>query len=323
MRAVVTGATGFVGRRLLEYLDRPTVLTRNPEKARDSLEKSLGIASSLIAIHPWNAEKEPAPPAAFEGADVVFHLAGEPVAEGRWTAEKKRRIRASRELGTRNLVATLAELAVKPKVLISASAVGFYGDAGDAILDENAPRGNDFLAEICEAWKRESRTAEQAGIRVVNPRIGIVLGRNGGALAKMLSPFYLGAGSPLGSGRQWMPWIHLDDLIGLMLFAADNEQLHGPVNATAPNPVTNRDFTKALGRAVRRPTILPPVPAFVLRLMFGELADVLLGSQRAVPKALEQAGYPFQFPELQPALEDILQGDGYQHRPAHREEAAA
>jgi len=323
MRAVVTGATGFVGRRLLGYLDQPTVLTRNPEKARESLGNSLGIASSLINVHRWDAEKQPAPAEAFEGMDVVFHLAGEPVAEGRWTAEKKRRLRASRELGTRNLVETLTKLSSKPKVLISASAVGYYGDGGDAILDENASLGGDFLADICAAWERESLPAERAGIRVVNPRIGIVLGRDGGALAKMLPPFYLGAGSPLGSGKQWMPWIHLDDLIGLMLFAADNDRLQGPVNATAPQPVTNRDFTKALGRAVHRPTFLPPVPGLVLRTMLGEFAGVLLASQRVVPRALEKAGYQFRFPELQPALEDILHGQQYQNRPTRREEAAA
>ena len=324
MHALVTGATGFVGKRLLQYLDRPTVLSRNPDRARESLAESTGLAASLVEVYGWDAEREPAPAAAFDGVDVVFHLAGEPVAEGRWNAEKKRRLRTSRVAGTRNLVTTLTGLAAKPKVLISASAVGYYGDGGDAVLDEKASLGDDFLADICAAWERESRPAEQAGIRVVNPRIGIVLGRDGGALAKMLPPFYLGAGSPLGSGKQWMPWIHLDDLIGLMLFAARHESVHGPVNGTAPNPVTNRDFTKALGRAVHRPTFLPSVPGFVLRTMLGEFAGVLLASQRVVPRTAESAGYRFLFPELQPALADILGSEAYNSRPsAAREEVPA
>jgi uncharacterized protein (TIGR01777 family) len=312
MRAVVTGATGFVGRRLLQYLDEPIVLTRNPDKAHDSLTASLGKS---VTVHRWDAETEPAPVAAFDGVDVVFHLAGEPVAEGRWNDEKKRRLMASRELGTRNLVSTLTALPTKPKVLVSASAVGFYGDRGDETLDEHSAPGKDFLTDVCVAWERESRPAEQAGIRVVNPRIGIVLGRKGGALAKMLPPFYMGAGSPLGSGKQWMPWIHLDELVGLMLFAAEHEQLRGPANATAPHPVTNYDFTKALGRAVHRPTFLPSVPGFVLRAVLGEFAGVLMGSQRAVPAALLAAGFKFQFPQLKDALDDILNGTAYDHRP--------
>jgi uncharacterized protein len=316
MRALITGATGFVGRRLLEYLDEPVILSRNPDKARKSLRESL---DRDVAACAWNAEDEPAPAEAFEGVEVVFHLAGEPVAEGRWNAEKKRRLRDSREAGTRNLVRTLTQLSNKPRVLISASAVGYYGDRGDDVLDETALPAGDFLAGICQAWERESRPAEQCGIRVVNPRIGIVLGKRGGALAKMLPPFYLGAGSPLGSGKQWMPWIHLDDLVGLMLFAAEHETLRRAVNATAPNPVTNAEFTKALGRAVRRPTFLPSVPGFVLRTMLGEFAGVLLASQRAIPQALLDAGYKFEFANLDAALADILQPSNYDERPSlHR-----
>lgn len=312
MRALITGATGFVGRRLLQYLDGAVVLSRSVDKAKASLGKE---AAGPIEVHRWDAENEPAPAEAFHGVDVVFHLAGEPVAEGRWTAEKKRRLRASRETGTRNLVTTLAQLPARPKVLVSASAVGFYGDRQDEILDEQSPPGHDFLADVCQAWEREARIGEQAGIRVVNPRIGIVLGRGGGALQKMLTPFRLGLGSPLGSGQQWMPWIHIDDLVGLLLFAASHETLIGPANATAPNPATNSDFTKALGKALRRPTLMPSVPGFVLRTVFGELGSVLLGSQRAVPRAVLAAGYEFQFPELQAALEDIVQSPAYDTRP--------
>lgn len=304
MPTLVTGATGFVGRRLLESIAEPVVLSRDPDRARATLEKHLGRPVKAFA---WDAEHQPAPAEAFADVDTVFHLAGEPVAEGRWTSEKKRRLRDSRELGTRNLVRTLAELPSRPRVLISASAVGYYGNRGDEVLDEASSPGSDFLAEVCQAWERESHAAEQHGIRVVNPRIGIVLGRGGGALAKMMAPFKLGLGSPLGSGKQWMPWIHIDDLVGLMLFAAERTTLHGPVNATAPNPVTNADFTRELAKAVHRPAFLPSVPGIVLRTALGELSEVLLGGQRAVPTALLTAGYEFRYTELSAALKNVVE----------------
>lgn len=300
MRALVTGATGFVGKRLLSKLNRPVVLSRNPRQA----EKSL--AGLDVSVFPWDPENQPAPAAAFAGIDAVFHLAGEPVAEGRWTAAKKVRMRESRVVGTRNLVQTLVQLPVKPKVLISASAVGYYGDRGDERLDEHSAPQDDFLAEICVAWERESLRATDCGTRVVNPRIGIVLGEGGGALAKMLPPFLMGVGSPLGSGKQYMPWIHLEDLCEMLLYAAKHPSLAGPINATAPTPVSNRDFTHTLGKVLRRPTFFPSVPGFALRLVLGEFAQVLLMSQNAVPAAALEAGFHFQFAELEPALRNVL-----------------
>lgn len=304
MRALVTGATGFVGGHLLARLDRPTVLSR------DAPEAERVLSEFGVRAFSWDAQNELPPAEAFEGVEAVFHLAGEPVARGRWTRAKKARLRESRVSGTRNLVQTLLKLEPKPRTLVSASAVGYYGDRGDESLDECAEPGADFLSKISVAWEEESRKAIEAGIRVVNPRIGIVLGKNGGALAKMLPPFKLGLGSPLGDGRQWMPWIHIDDLIGIMLHAAQCEELSGPVNATAPNPVTNREFTKALGRVLRRPTFLPSVPGFVLRAAMGEFASVLLASQKAIPRAVQAAGYDFAHPQLDEALRSIVEERG-------------
>jgi uncharacterized protein (TIGR01777 family) len=300
MHSLITGATGFVGRRLLKHLDRPVVLSRNAAKAVNDL------AAFHITSYQWDPAKEPAPAKAFDGVQAVFHLAGDPVAEGRWTAAKKARLRESRIAGTKNLVKTLSELTTRPKVLVSASAVGYYSDRGEEILDESAAPRDDFLGELCQAWEREASEAEQLGIRVVSVRVGIVLGEKGGALAKMLPPFYLGLGAPLGSGRQYMPWIHIEDLVRLMIFAAENENVRGPVNGVGPTPVTNREFTKTLGRVLSRPTIFPPVPRFMLNVMFGEFGQILLHSQQVVPKNAVDAGFVFQFSELEPALRDIL-----------------
>lgn len=300
MRAVVTGATGLVGRNLLSRVDQAVALSRGSAAAR----AKLGAAAD--AVFAWDPLCEPAPPDAFDSADAVFHLAGETVAEGRWNAAKKARIRDSRVVGTRNLVATLRQLERPPRVLVSASAVGYYGDRGDEFLDETAAPGSDFLAQVCADWEREALAAGEAGIRVVTVRIGIVLSSRGGALAKMLTPFRLGLGSPLGSGRQWMSWIHLDDLIDLLLLAAERQDLQGAINATAPAPVTNREFTTALGRAVHRPTFLPAVPEALLRWSLGEVAGVLLASARAVPGQAQAAGYAFAYPQLDEALKDLL-----------------
>jgi uncharacterized protein (TIGR01777 family) len=304
MRALITGATGFVGRRLVGRLARPIVLSRGAEQAKAELRDKDDAPVEAIA---WDPVDGPPPKAAFDGVDAVFHLAGESVAQGRWTDEKKRRIRASREMGTRHLVRAIVELnGHKPGVLVSASAVGFYGEKGDEIVDETAHSGDDFLSDVCRAWEAESVPARSAGVRVVNPRISLVLGADGGALPQMLPPFFWGMGSPLGSGRQWMSWIHVEDMVRLLLFAAETKPLAGAVNAAAPNPVTNRQFTKALGRVLGRPTFMPSVPGFMLRLMLGEFASVLLTSQRVVPKAATAAGFEFEFPELEPALADIL-----------------
>jgi uncharacterized protein (TIGR01777 family) len=300
MRALVTGATGFVGRRLLAKLDQPVVLSRDAAKAEKSLAK-FGVRACA-----WNPQKQPAPAEAFDGIDAVFHLAGEPVAEGRWTAAKKERLRESRVAGTRNLVATLRAIGRRPKVLVSASAVGYYGSRGEEQLDENSSPSDDFLAEICTSWEREATAARELGMRVVPVRVGIVLGEGGGAMKAMLPPFYFGLGAPLGSGQQYMPWIHIDDLADMMLFAASHEEVTSALNGSAPNPVTNREFTRTLGQVIGRPTFMPPVPRLVLRTMIGEFADVLLMSQRAFPAAAVAAGYRFAYPELEPALRQIL-----------------
>lgn len=300
MRALVTGGTGFVGQRLLAKLQQPIVVSRDAAKAEKQLA---GSDAKAIA---WNPMTEPLPAQALDGVDTVFHLAGDPVAEGRWTAAKKARIRDSRVIGTRNLVAGFRASLQKPATLISASAVGIYGDRGNAELDENSPPASDFLADVCTGWEREALAARDLGIRVVLIRIGIVLGKNGGALGKMLTPFQLGLGSPLGSGHQYMPWIHIDDLVEEMLFAARQPSVRGPLNGASPHPVTNREFTTTLGRVLGRPTFLPAVPPFALKLLLGEFAQVLLASQRVLPRAPLAAGFTFKYPELEGALRDVL-----------------
>lgn len=299
MKALVTGATGFVGPRLLRLLDEPVVLSRNPDRARAALGSLAG------PLYRWDPLRGPPPAEAFEGVDVVLHLAGESVAEGRWTAAQKARIRDSRVVGTRHLVQGIAQAAVKPRVFVSASAVGYYGDRGEEELTEAAAPADDFLAEVCVAWEREAVAAEQHGVRVVTARTGIVLGAGGGALAKMLTPFKLGAGGPLGNGRQWMPWIHVADLARLYLHAAEHEAIRGPMNAVAPHPVRNSEFTKALGRQLHRPAFMP-APYLGLRLLFGEFAKVLFASQRVVPRVALDTGFVFQYPEIAAALREIL-----------------
>jgi len=239
--------------------------------------------------------------------DAVIHLAGEPIAQ-RWTAAAKRRIRESRIEGTRRLIAGLAALPSPPKIFICSSAVGFYGSRGDEILTEASPPGVGFLAELCVEWERAADEAQALGMRVVKLRTGVVLGRDGGALKRMLPAFCLGLGGRLGSGRQWMPWIHLDDHLDLVEFALAQSGVSGPLNAVAPNPVTNREFTATLARALGRPAFLP-APAFALRAMFGEMACVLLASQRVIPRAALDVGFVFRHPELGPALQDILRSN--------------
>jgi uncharacterized protein len=299
MRALVTGATGFIGHHLLRRLDRPVVLSRNADQARRAL------AQYNVEAYSWDPMAGPPPLKAFEGVDTVFHMAGEPVASGRWTAAKKRRIRDSRELGTRHLVQALKQLQSRPAVLVSASATGWYGDRGDQVLDESASPAHDFLADVCVAWEREAQAASELGIRVACIRTGIVLGREGGALKKLLPPFRFGLGGPLGSGRQWMPWIHVDDLVSIYLYAAQQSAVSGPLNATAPSPLTNKQFTKSLAAALHRPAIFP-VPYLALRVALGEFAKILFDSQRAIPKATVASGYKFQYPEIAPALAAIV-----------------
>jgi uncharacterized protein len=293
----ISGASGLVGRRLLKVLAKDghslTALSRH---AGTNLPPGVRLAV-------WDGTKGEPPADALRDAGAVIHLAGAPVAQ-RWNAQVKQEIRESRVTGTHNLVEGLAKLSQKPQVLICASAIGYYGSRGDEVLVESAAPGAGYLSEVCVAWEKEAQAAEWLGIRVVRLRIGIVLDARGGALPRMLPPFRMGVGGKLGSGRHWMSWIHLDDLASLIQFALE-KPVSGAVNGVAPNPVTNADFTRGLAAAVRRPAICP-VPALALRVLFGELSDVLLASQRVAPAAAESAGFSFRFPELTGALADVL-----------------
>jgi uncharacterized protein (TIGR01777 family) len=301
MRVTVTGATGRVGTKLVDELrrrgDDVTVLSRDPARAREALQ---------VEAVAWRPEQEPAPAEALVGRDGVVHLAGEDVAQ-RWSEEAKRRIRTSREFGTRNLVAGLRAADPRPGVLVSSSAVGWYGPRGDEKLDEEVPAAGDFLAQVCAIWEREATAAEALGMRVVRVRTGIVLDKEGGALEKMLPFFKLGVGGPVAGGDQWMPWIHVDDLVGIYLRALGDAAWTGPVNATAPEPVTNKDFSHALGRALHRPAFAP-VPGFAVRALYGEMADIVVNGQRAIPARTQALGYAFRHPELDEALRDALEG---------------
>jgi uncharacterized protein (TIGR01777 family) len=297
MKITVTGATGFVGKRLVErLLEQGHAVHILGRTARTPLP-------SNVQFSLWNAVAGEPPEECIREADAIVHLAGEPVSQ-RWTPEVKRRIWSSRVDGTRHLVQALARRKAPLPVLVSASAIGYYGSRGDEILTEESPPGSGFLAELGVAWEREALQATQLGTRVVMPRIGIVLGR-GGALAVMLPPFRAGLGGRIGDGRQWMSWIHLDDLINLIVFALERPALQGPLNATAPNPVRNAEFTETLARVLRRPAIFP-VPLFGLRVLFGEMSEVMLASQRVLPKVAEAAGFKFSFPDLGPALKHVL-----------------
>lgn len=297
MKITVTGATGFVGKRLVErLLEQGHAVHILGRTARTPLP-------SNVQFSLWNAVAGEPPEECIREADAIVHLAGEPVSQ-RWTPEVKRRIWSSRVDGTRHLVQALARRTAPLPVLISASAIGYYGSRGDETLTEESAPGSGFLAELGVAWEREALQATELGTRVVMPRIGIVLGR-GGALAVMLPPFRAGLGGRIGDGRQWMSWIHLDDLVNLIVFALDRPALQGPVNATAPNPVRNAEFTETLARVLRRPAIFP-VPLFGLRVLFGEMSEVMLASQRVLPKAAEAAGFKFSFPDLGPALKHVL-----------------
>lgn len=286
MNIAITGASGFIGRNLAARL-----------RAEGHSIRAISLRSGGSAFYALA-------PDSFAGCGAVVHLAGEPVAQ-RWTASAKKKIFDSRVVGTQAIVRTLAGLVLKPSVLVSASGVGYYGSRGDEILSEDAPPGADFVGELAAAWEGEAFEAEKLGIRVVCPRIGVVLGRDGGALQKMLPPFKLGIGGRIGSGAQWMSWIHIDDLVNLIAFALSNRTLSGPLNAVAPNPVTNAEFTRELARALHRPAILP-VPEYALKLMFGEMASMLLGGQRVIPQAALAAGFQFRYSELGSALAALL-----------------
>jgi uncharacterized protein (TIGR01777 family) len=297
MQILVTGSTGLVGSTLIPALTaeghRVNCLVRSKSK--------LGIRDTY-----WDptAGELYSPP--LEGLDAVIHLAGENIAGGRWTAARKARIRDSRIQGTRLLSGSLAQLARPPKVFVSASAVGYYGDRADEVLTEQSPPGSNFLAGVCREWESATEPAAQHGIRVVILRLGVVLTPTGGALAKMLTPFRMGVGGIIGSGKQYMSWIAIDDLVRIIIYMLKTDSLNGPTNAVAPNPVTNAEFTKTLGRVLRRPTVLP-MPAFAARLALGEMADeLLLASARVVPSKLLASGFVFRHPDLESALTDLL-----------------
>ena len=288
MRVLVSGGTGLVGRPACDALRAAghavTIVSREPGR----------VPARAIG---WDGLR-----AAMPETDAIVNLAGESIASGRWTAARKAAMRSSRVEATRALVDAVAAASARPKVLVNASAIGYYGAHRDEPLDETAAPGADFLARVCVEWEAEARRAEALGLRVVLLRLGVVLAPDGGALSAMLLPFRAGLGGAIGGGRQWMSWVHRDDVVGLLREAVGNAEYAGPVNATSPNPVTNRDFTRALGRALHRPTVLP-VPGIGLRLLLGEMATMLLTGQRVLPKAAERLGYAWQQPELPAALE--------------------
>ena len=294
MKITITGATGLIGGALRRHLaadgHQMLFLSRR--------------APSQPGWYSWDPASGPPPVESIEDADAIIHLAGEPVAQ-RWTSSVKQRIRLSREQGTTALVKGLAALQRKPGVLISASAIGYYGDRGDEVLTEKATPGTDFLSEVCVAWERAAQVADTLGVRVVRMRIGIVLHPSGGALGKMLPPFRLGLGGPIAGGQAWMSWIHVEDLARLFAWAVENTNVYGAVNAVSPGAVQNSGFTRCLAEAVHRPARFP-VPALALKLMYGEMASVVLASQHVVPDAAGQSGFQFLWPGLGPALRSLI-----------------
>jgi uncharacterized protein (TIGR01777 family) len=301
MRVTLTGATGGIGRGLAEALiargDDVTALTRSPDRAAERLPQGVTAVG-------WDPVAGPAPAEALAGRDAVVNLAGENVAQ-RWTSEAKQRIRASRELGTRNLVEGLRIAEPRPAALVSGSASGYYGPHGDERVGEDAPAGDDFLAAVSVAWEREAMEAEGLGMRVAMVRTGIVLDADSGALATMLTPFKLGVGGPVAGGRQYMPWIHREDEIGLLLAALDNPRFSGPVNGSAPEPATNRDFSRALGRALHRP-VFAPIPAAAIKVLYGDMSQIVVNGVRMVPDRAAELGYTFRHPDLDEALRSTL-----------------
>lgn len=297
MRILVSGSSGLVGKALC------TALTRAGHTVVRLVRSDTALSDQAVY---WDPGRGVLSGDQLAGIDGAIHLAGESIANGRWTPEHKARIRDSRVQGTQLLCERLATCGAPPAFLISASAIGFYGSRGDEILTEDSAPGQGFLAEVCQQWEAKTQRAAAAGVRVVNLRLGMVLSAEGGALAKMLPVFRLGLGGPLGSGKMWMSWIHLDDLVRAILYCVNTPTVAGPVNALAPNPITNRDFTRTLGALLKRPTFFA-VPTPALRLALGEMADeLLLSSARGIPRKLDESGFDFQFGDLESALTDIL-----------------
>jgi uncharacterized protein len=297
MKILFSGSHGLVGTALIKSLEADGGheifrLVRHYPESPSQIE--------------WSPERYSIALARIEGFDAVVHLAGESIAEGRWTEAKKKRIRDSRVKGTRLLGDALANLTKPPKIMISASAIGYYGNRADEVLTESSAPGDDFLSDVCVEWEKATALATEKGIRVVNTRFGIILDKDGGALAKMLPPFRMGIGGRVGSGKQWMSWIALDDVVDGLKFALTNEGMNGPVNFVAPNPVTNSEFTKTLGKALSRPTLIP-IPAFGVRLAFGEMGEaLLLSGQRVNPAVLNNSGYQFKYSQLAGAFAHVL-----------------
>jgi uncharacterized protein len=306
MRVFITGGTGLIGTRLIQRLrqrqDQVVLLTRRPGQARERFGSDCAIV-----------EGDPMQPGTWMDAaadcDAAINLAGESLFSRRWNDDFKALLRDSRVRSTEHVVKALAKnprtASGGPKVLVNASAIGYYGPRGDEEIGEDGAPGDDTLAHLCVAWEQAARQAEASGMRVAMVRVGVVLDKSGGALAKMLTPFKLGAGGPIGSGKQWMSWIHNDDMVGILLLALDHADARGPINGTAPNPVPNKEFGKALGRALHRPSFMP-TPAFALRLMMGEVADVVTTGQRVLPRRAQALGYAFQYPQIDAALANIL-----------------
>ena len=298
---LVTGASGFVGRTLcrcaVESEHGVVALSRSPDTAAALLPHEAKVEA-------WQPDSELLTSSALSEIEAVVHLAGETIGE-RWNPDKKQRIRESRVHSTNRLVESLAKAYTKPAVLVCASAIGYYGEGGDQEFTEDSPPGNDFLAGVCQDWEAEAQKAEALGIRVVHIRLGHVFGRNGGLLGKMLPPFYMGLGGRLGSGSQWMSWIHIDDVARIILYAIENQNVNGALNATSPLPVRNIEFTKTLGRVIRRPTLFP-VPTFALKLRYGEFTDFMLMSQRVLPEHTLSMGFDFRYADIESALRASL-----------------
>ncbi|MDA0692836.1 MAG: TIGR01777 family oxidoreductase [Nitrospinae bacterium] len=301
MKILVTGATGFIGKELVKKLSEKgheiVVLTRNSESASFHLPVHCKIKT-------WNPEENALSPSTLKGVEAVINLAGEGIADRRWSATRKRQIMQSRVMSVRRLVDAMKVMDNKPKVFVSASAIGFYGDRGEMLLDETISTGNGFLSEVCQAWENETFKAQELGVRTVTCRVGMVLGHDGGALNKMLPPFKMGLGGRLGNGSQWMSWIHIDDLVNMMIHAVETPALDGIYNAVSPNPVRNDDFTKVLGDVLKCRTIFP-VPGFVLKIGLGELSDLLLSSQKVSARKICDSGFTFKYPQLKEALEEV------------------
>jgi uncharacterized protein (TIGR01777 family) len=302
MKILVTGSTGLVGTALASELKRAGHTVCRLVRPETNPEAIRGTEGFDVRWNPATGELG----SAAVGADAVVNLTGASIAQGRWTLARKELLRGSRIDGTRSLVNALAKMAVRPRVLVSASAVGYYGSQGDEILSEESPAGNDFLGELAKDWEGEANKAEVLGIRVVLPRFGVILAKHGGALPQMMCPFRFGVGGRIGSGQQWMSWISLEDTVAILRFALENGLVCGPINVVSPQPVRNVEFTSVLAKALHRPALFP-APAFALRLMLGEMADaLLLSSQRVGPQQLERLGYSFVHQDLASALKALL-----------------